>query len=862
MQRHLVNHAVENVWCSPRQDNLHILELHRLTAKLGAIVDVKVDGRVLPLPSTSKRFHVYQIGQLSPTYLGALAVSPNWLSEKWTSFTTAINTKSVQIDIYSDKGIMIPRFTSYYMMTSTRNLIVAVEINDKIKVDLDTEDLFIRFYSNYFFSDLLNIDPKELLFSYGLKITNSNKRLEAINKYNEYKDKEGYSTCFVNGFVVCKLDAFSIQIGDIVEFIYDSTIYKVLTIDVDKLEVFNSSLDNCLKYIVHHKKLGEEFINYQDDIDIDVLYSDEVSRLKGSYYHRNLTLSHRMITHRDYSLPVDHVRRSIDYLKELDIKAPGELESYKLIVKVKESKIQRPLIFDNNRIFELYKLPDELIIQALTGTNSTVENWRADVLESSMYTSIMSSKMEDIDIDMVKQAYGYNAVTTVIADSPIKLTDMQTYKTCDIPIAYRLSSTCYEYDINGLLLGIKAINNKDKYFTNNLDVSLVEFIVGLSSPRNNDSVGYTNIDIPENSFRVYRSFESNNSINNEAWEDITDSNLYEVIDNKVVWTGPSNTGHILAVRSEDTFYARDYDVSFTNGTLEFTLLEDTAGSSKTMVIPRGEIDLFINNKSLIYGLDYMVDFPRVYIYNTEYLLRPLNTSIQKVHVRMTGLCSSDLSLNEADDYGFIRHGALSDNDRFNIRDDKVLRITVDGKLYNRSDLKFDESSSNIDVINSLNGRPYQIKDYVIPVRKFVDEDTYPYRSRSLAIDKVVSDYLTENIPPFDKGPISATASRYKIVSAFLSRVIYKLITDDISDDDISTMVGDSSIIQAISDCEYLLDEDPIRNLDRCPEKEVNIVPIYYNSRVVLSVLKTRFITRVIQLYSLRDIDIRQYSVIG
>lgn len=94
MLRHLVNHALQNVWCSPRQDNLHILQLHKLTAKYGVLTDVKVMGRDIPLPNTKNRFHVYQIGQISPQYLGALAIKPTWLSERWTSFSTAINANN------------------------------------------------------------------------------------------------------------------------------------------------------------------------------------------------------------------------------------------------------------------------------------------------------------------------------------------------------------------------------------------------------------------------------------------------------------------------------------------------------------------------------------------------------------------------------------------------------------------------------------------------------------------------------------------------------------------------------------------------------------------------------------------------
>lgn len=863
MLRHLVNHALQNVWCSPRQDNLHILQLHKLTAKYGVLTDVKVMGRDIPLPNTKNRFHVYQIGQISPQYLGALAIKPTWLSERWTSFSTAINANNTQIDIYTEKGVMFPRFRTYYMMTKDRNLIVAVEFNKNLTVDLDTESVFIRFYKNAFFRATEGLNSPEKLFHVGDTPNTASKLTALVTKYNQYKALNGYVTCFVNGFVVDAINAFNAKVNDCVEFLYDSTIYKVLTVDIATLPVFTSTLDDCLKYILHHQSLGEEYINYQDDIDIDVIYTRDNSRFRGTYYHRNLISSHTMITHRDYAVPVDHVRRSMDYIKDLITTSPRTLEGYKLRVKVKETNAIRPLIFDNNRIFELYKLKDTEIIEAMTGTNATVDNWKASTLEHSYYTKIMGMKADDIDISTVQQAYGYNSVTKITADSPIRTEFVSSRQQAILPLAYRINSQVYEYDQNGLMLGSMYVDENDIYYAASNNCKMIEPIVGKALPNNGDVFGSTDLAVPAFDYRVYKTYSYAGLVNNEGWMDITgDSSLYEVHDGVLTWVGPQNDNHWLCIRSETFFYAKDYEVESVMGVISFKLTETINGVESDMSIPRGEIDLFINDKSSIHTLDYIVDFPNVYINNVNYLNRPLDSSKQNIHVRMTGFCKSDMTFEPIDDFGFVRHAALSDNHVFNIRDDKVLRITADGKLYHRSDLLFDETNSTRDVINSLNGKPYQIRDYVIPIRDLVDDDTYSYRDKSLAIDKAISDYLTLMIPSADKGPISAIATRYRVVSPFLSRVIYKLANDNISDNTIAMGSGDAWIMDLLKIDEHLLAADPIRDENRYSDNNVIVVPHYYNTYITLSVLKFRFLTRVVQLYSQADIELTQFVLVN
>lgn len=861
MLQHLVNHALQNVWCSPRQDNLHILQLHKLTAKYGVLGTVNVMGRDISLPNVSKRFHVYQIGQLSPAYVGLLTVKPSWRSETWTAFSAAINANNTQIDLYSEKGVMIPRFRSYYMFTNDRNLIVAIEINPKVAVDLDTESAFVRFYKNAFFSTVAGSATGEYLYHYGEIVASNDRIVKLSNMVREYKAKEGFTTFIVNGFVVDNLDSFTLKVGDVVEFVYDSTIYKVLTIKATDMKVFMSELDSCLKYIIHHKSLNDNYINYHDDIDIDVIFNTAPERLKGLTYHKNLLSNLRMITHRDYSIPVDNVLRSIRYIQELDSKSAQSVDGYFLRLKFKQVNPMRPLVYENNRIFELYKLADDKLLGAMVDIDSTVPNWTAATLESSMYTKIMGMRADDITLATVQEAYGYNAVTKIVADSPIATYSNSSRIMASLPIAYRINSEVYEYDADGNMLGHHYVSENDDYYARSSACKTVEPIVGKAIDNNGDVYGTDDLAIPKFDYRVYMAYINGGVLDKQSWRDITGSEFYTVEDGRLKWTNQA-IDQWLCVRGDVNFYARDFEIKETSGQLFVKLTEMIDGEEVDMQVPRGEIDVFLNGKSLINELDYIVNFPYIYINNTKHLARPVASAVQTVHVRMTGFCKKDLSLEEADDFGFIEHGVLSNNNRFDVRDDKVLRITVNGALKTRADVTFSEDSTAVSVINALNGQPYQVKDYLIPIRDLINESSEGYRAKSQVIDETISKYLTLKHPETDRGPISANSDRYRVASPFMAKVTDLLTKGFITDDQIASQGTDMWIEEQLAPYMYLLDADPICGEYVPSEDFVLVVPHRYNNYVTISVIQFRFLTRVYQLYGKAPMQLNLFYLVN
>ena len=58
----------------------------------------------------------------------------------------------------------------------------------------------------------------------------------------------------------------------------------------------------------------------------------------------------------------------------------------------------------------------------MIGIDSTVPEWNCENLEASSYTELMRAFYRDVDIDLVEKAYGYNACSVVLANSPLKVT--------------------------------------------------------------------------------------------------------------------------------------------------------------------------------------------------------------------------------------------------------------------------------------------------------------------------------------------------------------------------------------------------------------------------------------------------------
>lgn len=849
----LQDHARKNVWCTPNQDKQAIFKPNRLTGLNGAWIDFQVMWVRHKLPDSRSRFHVYQIGQIHPLLLGLDDGKKN----VWIKLSDACNVRNLMANVYTAKGIQIHRSQVWYKVTTEKDLIFAIRVPEysRIPIDLWQEDIFIRLYSNAFFqSERANL-ADHLIYIEGTQAVTNSDILAMQNKVQTYRNKTvGFTTCFINGRSCDNIDLVNARPGDYIEFVYDGSVKKVVTFDANSLPQFESDLDNVYKYLLHYPG-NADIIEYMDDVDIYFVRPNG-NRFKGLYYNKNNPNAMRMVTHKDYSIPVSYLEAYLQANTDF-----GALPGMQLVLTIRDSGYHRPLVNENSRIRDLYRLEDDELLQAMIGVNSTVDVWKAVNLENSKYTAIMSMDYSQITTKVVQDAYGYNAISVLVADTPQRAILQSNAKRIEIPSGLADECTVYEYDAAGKLLGYYNHNSGSAYACANITTDLCEVLsgygdIGLGSYWN---VQTHPIDMNQ-SYRFYRCGVTNGVID-DVWEDVTGTQQYAVINGVVNWFVDRDQYYTL-VRSNKKHIAYELDYMAVDGLITFSLREwrEDLQAYRTMAVPMGELTLFLNGKSLIEGLDYIVDFPRVTINNKEYLDDPDN-KVQKITVRHTNFCAPDMTRPNVPDVGFVQYGTLSFNNRFDIRDDHVNRVIVDGALYRYDELHYGEEDFTIGVTDARNGSPYAIDDIVVPMNDYLQRDsemvdpTFELRERSLAIDKAISDYLTLKIPQKDPDEPSAIPNLYQVVSPFFNRIVHDLNSGALWDARFIEQYGDDFVRSTCQHYEYLLAWDPVTDTNLPDERFVVIHPHNVNGYVDMGIYQFKFLTRVARIYGSNRISL-------
>lgn len=861
MERYLIDYARAKTWCSPDQDYKAIFQAARITPILGQKKIFRLMDRKLSLPTTDSFYHVYQIGSLHPGILKLLYTIPEWVGDQWFNLADVISSTKLYAAVYSATGVMIPRFKVYYMYSRDKDLIFAVQIDKNIPIDMDNEPLYFRFYTNAYYSRPAGDASAAYLHCEGGNPINTEAILQLQSTYLKYKALPGYTWVYKNGFAINKLDVSVVSPKDTIEIVYDGSVKNVVTLTVGDLSTFRSIKDAKYKYLVHFPDDGSRVIDFHDDIEIDILAPTPYGNTKGIYYHRNNPDSHRMVTHRDYSIVVDYLVTIAKYLSDHSDAMTADSQQMKIEMKIRNSGDSRELIYDDSRIFELYKLPDAKLLDAMRGVNSTVDFWKAENLENNDYTKLMGVAYSEITPALITSAMGYNSMSKVVGDTPEKLTLNNGQYMTSVPRGLYENSTVYEYDSKGILLEVHYHATGSDYIANNPLTRMIEVISGKGEYQTDSVLGTDNIPLPTyNNYRVYMC-HIYSGIPDNKWQDVTGTNLYSVVNGKLVWANTEPDQYLL-VKTDAYFHDYDIDLSMVDGSFYFTLSEETLRDGKvtnsTMIVPPGEMELFLNGHPLIQDLDYIVNFPMVHIVGKDYLIQPADSSVQKVHVRATGFCNNDLTMLGNGDRGFIQHGVLSNNNRFDIRDDKVLRIVVNGALKSRDDLIFSELHQGVSIVNALNGQPYQVKDIIVPLKDLSDDNTYDLRAKSILKDTAVSDYMTLMLPQPDRPAKSAIQRLYPVVSPFISRVLYSLKNGYITDSQISGRYQDSDVMEICKPYEPWLAFDPLRtsiDLDR----SYTVVAPHFNSTVVkLTFYQYKFLQNVVRIYGNGIINISGY----
>lgn len=881
---YLIKRALSEVWNSPKQDNQIIIKLARLTPSNGAINYFNYFGRKIDLPTIVTSYHVYNIGRINPSLLGLLYKAYYWDEDLWSPITNAINLQNVVVMIYDSNGFQIPIDNIRYCVTKERGLIFSILEDDTYLSDLN-RDIFIRFYTNQFFNTVtynqtVNTMTDRGIYTQVATVDDSQALINIIETHKELMKKPGYSFLLVNGIYKETVDTRSLNRGDKVSLIYDESIKRVIDFNLSTLRSFNSELDSKWKYLLHYKGQDNNTIDYVDDIDIYVCFPDNRNVINGLYYNKNNKMNQRMVTHRDYSILEENVRYLIDVAENITGSTfTNDQITIKLLIR--EGGIRRPLIYDNNRIFELYKIDDfnlysgyteteenieNRLLNTISGVNSNVKEWTASELEKSNYCLLMGYNEEDINLEMAVGCYGYNSISSMLGYTPNKET-VDGSGIFELPLIGNKNSTIYEYDNIGRLLRSKTHSSGPFHTTNDTNCKLIECIAGIGS--SSPSLFYTDsVNIKLNiGFKLYGCL-NDSDLANEVW--------HVVSKDKLVYSANSIDCNIISsgykyyiLRYEDQFLDLTKTIKSENGVLRFQMTEyqNRAGVLEEVIltIPFGELDVFSDSgESLIDGIDYHYENNNVVIYSLDRLKQPFDTAEQKIRIRFTGFCNDDLNRTKNEEKGFIEHGVLSNNERFDVRDDKVLRIIIDGKLTPRENVLFSESHTGVSVLNARNGLPYAIKDIVVPITPYTDKNTYELRDTSRDLDKRISDYLSTIIPQPMRNAVSVIQKKYDLVSPFLSALTYDIMTGVIKKEDLANKNITLSMVVNIGKKyePYLTYEPLFENKNNIDKRFVLVRPHPYSGTVQISLGQFKLIRLIVDNYFDSSIEITPFYTIN
>ncbi len=852
MSDYLINHAVRNVWCNPKQDLQVVYQPQRISTPRGERGWFTHMWTTVPLPTADELYHIYQIGQYQPLLMG---LSPQ--RGVWRSLASLMNERNLFACLYTNEGLQLAKYHAYVLVTEEQNVLLAVRQQDRI-ANLRTTPVFLRLYTNSFFASERSDEYPHHIRCEGREIITAQHALDVQRRYHELRDRPvGHTWLYVNGQYRADYTPSDFKAYDILEIVHDSTVKAVKKFKVKDLHTFDSLRDGKRKYLLHYpgEQVGGACIDYRDDIDVYITRPGNNGRFSGVYFHKNNDDALRQVTHRDYAVTVDYVVRYQQLMQE---QGWSDVKDLDITLFIRHSGYERPLVFEHHRIQELYKLKEADRFAAMTGLESTVPWWRAEELENSPYVQIMDARKRQIQIDTVRDAYGYNAIAKLIGDTPQPVQIHAGRRVVSLPYAVQADSTAFEIDGQGKLIASHIHTSGVEYTPFSPQCQMVEMIAGRGGAKLDMVFNRQDVPVdPRLSYRFYVAPIAHGELQNDKWQDVTgDHSKYEILNGRVRWF-VDLAYNAVCVKSDSHFLNYELSLAPVGGVMRFsvsaTAVWSNAERASIMHIPPGRLDLWLNDECLIEGLDYFVRWPEIVITNKQYLK---SGQTQRIRVRGTGFCNADMSRQLPKEIGFVRWGKLSRNSRFDLRDDRVIRLVVGGRTYHRSQVQFTEDDPSVWMDNIPNGAPYTLEDLVVPLRKVVEDDTYELRALSQEVDQAVSDYLSLKLPePVPENP-DPIPERYAIYSPFAAAIMYDLLNERLSTEKFRGHYSDQDVREYLAGYEELLAYDPTRH--PVDLEHVAIHPHDRTTVIELDAYQYFLLSRAIKVFLEDKVDITRF----
>lgn len=850
MLNYLVQNAIKDVWCSPQQDRQYIIKPFRLSRTEGALDYQKVMWERISLPTLDERYHVYQIGHIHPKLLGIVIDKKGWIS-----LSSLVNESNLMSAVYFVDGQIIPRSLCFVRYDDQMNMVLAVKHHVKFP-RLRTSDIFFRTYTNAFFESE-RADPEvDGTYVEGYTVTDNSSILHLQHKYNLVQTYKGHALAYINGYLVDDLNVGRISEGDYIEYVHDTSIIRVVDFKVSDLKVFNSVLDSRRKYLISYENDSNDIIEFEDDIDIYLFKESDNNRYIGTYYHHNKLDAIRMLTHRDYAIPVDYIQSYADTNDDWE-----DVNDLTLRFYIREAGLVKPLIVESNSVDVLYKLEHERIVGAMLGIDSTLDLWQASQLELSPYVKLMRVRTSFLDPSLVVSTYGYGAISKKIGDSPIEVDWEDGVGRIPLPFGLRSRITVYEYDAQGILLGYYTHSSGASYICNNPTTTHCELIAGFATNKLSASFGLLSHHLsPHISYRAYTcTLLGAGPV--WDWVDVTDDETIVQRNGNTLSFDVDPIGVYTALVNDRDFVGYSLPLTQKNGIYRFTVssmeTHDDVEDLYITTIPPRTVEVWLNGHTLVEGIDFLTTWPEITIINKSYLI---DGDVQQVVIRCNGFCNVDFTLDKPMDVGFIKHGVVGYSESYIVRNNVVARCSVGGMLKSVGQFNYHEDVVNEPTIHLPEGKPYVVNEIIVPLRGQVGVDTYDLRKLTIENNRKVGEYMGVNYDLYDGGDLPVVNDKHVVYSPFLARVINNVIEGSISNHKLKQHYSNSDVTAWLESEHYLLDVDPLRvGYD---SNYVDVHPHRLGSNLVIDAHQRKFIQRVIDIYFDSSIDINDYVTVN
>lgn len=812
-----VTKALNSIWCSPEMDYQRIYCPGRLTSAGGMLRSMTVLFSHVFMPTVSDRYHVFQLGNRTTVEMGISKT----IGGDWVNLVDIINEEQMLFDVYTDVGKLVHAKDVFISRLDRTNIIIAIKDSNRLP-DIRTEAIYLRTYSNAWAASTANNHPGTRTFMDSRVIKTVADAADLTNLYQDYSRNAGRVRLTIDGVIRDLPPMGSIEIGSSVDMFHEVSINWNLIIPVNTLKIFESTLDNTEKYIIHPSKdlFNTRQIHYHDDIDFYVVTGNGVNR-RGLLLHSNVKESQRMLTHSDYAIRVSHVRSLADKLG-----VPTEMCAIQMVIR--HGGAERELSLERHFIHELYKLDDETIIDILAEETASIQYWTAVCLENSYYTQLMRSGLSLVEEDHCLKAFGYGGCTTAVMQSPIKLSASSAVER---PLGFQgevLATLNDRTTGKSQMLYIPASRTVNgQIYANNV----IDFRLGALRHRRKVYHQIAAFDLPTDmSFTAYRAVKEN-GVATGAWEDVTRTTDYAYENGRFKWLIELPLYEVMVVPGDYTNLVTKV-VPYLAET-EIDLREGF--SVRDRYIPTAEIRVIADGMLLTYGVDYYVSGGMLHVTNLE-ACSGTDTLVQIAQIG----CSSDRPKTE---HGFVYGDTLSNDGFYDLHDGSVKSVTSGGSLIAHTEQSFFEAGTTNTALK--NGAPYEIIYYRGPIAGVAWWKVSDLRDDWDETFGALEDFLTSRLTSKGNDTIESIEDVHELFSPFMHRIINDLAAGTLSLGEGPFL--DDSIRRIAEGYTDLLRYEPLLR-DTYDDRFIYVAPMANVNMVDLTLDERYVIERINELY--------------